>query len=143
MSAGRFLLATVAGGVTLFIAGFLLWGLALMSWSEAHFIAPAGTQKEMAEMVPLFIGQLLWGALLAVAIGNWARVTGFGAGFKIGAIAGFLMNLSVGLTQYSMVNYFDLTAVLVDPFVSLVWSGLGGGVVGLVLAKTGGAAEAV
>jgi hypothetical protein len=27
----------------------------------------------------------------------------------------------------------DLTAVLTDPFVAAVWSGLGGGVVGLVL----------
>jgi hypothetical protein len=142
MSTGRFLIATVAGGVTLFIAGFLLWGLALFSWSEGHFIAPAGTQKETAEMLYLGIGQLLWGAFLTVAIGSWAKVAGFGAGFRIGAIAGFLMNLSVGLSQYSMVNMFDLTAVLVDPFVSLIWSGMGGGVVGLVLAKTGRAVEA-
>ena len=77
---------------------------------------------------------------MAVAIGRWAGVSGFMPGLKVGALLGFLMSLSVGLTQFSMTNLFDLTTVLVDPFATAVWSGLGGGVVGLVMA--GGNKEA-
>ena len=34
---------------------------------------------------------------------------------KIGAIMGFLISLSVGLSQFSMTNLVDLTTVLTDP----------------------------
>jgi hypothetical protein len=88
-------------------------------------------------MVYLALSQIVWAVLLTVVMGKWAGVSGFGKGLMIGAVMGFLMSLSVGLSQYSMMNLVDLTAVLVDPFVTAVWSGLGGGVIGMVLAGGG------
>ena len=133
MPQGRFWAAALAGGVTLFIAGFLLWGMALSGFFEAHLGSATGVVKEPMDMLHLALGQIIWAVLLTVVMAKWAGVSGFGPGMKIGAIMGFLMSLSVGLTQFSMANLLDLTAVLTDPFVSAVWSGLGGGVVGLVL----------
>jgi len=123
----------VAGGVTLFFAGFVLWGLLLAGFFDAHMGTATGVNKAQAQFFHLALGQFFWGVLLAVIIARYAGVSGFVPGLRIGALVGFLMSLSVGLTQFSMTNLVDLTAVLTDPFVSAVWSGLGGGVVGLVL----------
>ena len=134
MSQGRFWSASLAGGVTLFFAGFLLWGLALAGFYDAHMGSATGVNKEMADMFHLALGQFFWALLLTIVMVKWAGVSGFGKGLMIGAVMGFFMSLSVGLTQFSMTNLVDLTVVLLDPFVSAVWSGLGGGVIGLVLA---------
>jgi len=133
MTQGRFWAAALAGGVTLFIAGFLLWGLALAGFYEAHMGSATGVNKDSADMVYLALGQIIWAVLLTVVMGKWAGVSGFGKGMMIGAVMGFLMSLSLGLTQFSMTNLFDLTATLTDPFLTAIWSGLGGGVIGLVL----------
>jgi hypothetical protein len=133
MSTGRLLAASLAGGVTLFIVGFVLWGLVLAGFYEAHVGTATGVTKEEMDFITLFLSQFLWAFLMALVIGKWAALSGFGQGLKIGAVMGFLMSLSIGLSQYSMSNLHDLTLALTDPFVSAVWSGLGGGVVGAVL----------
>jgi hypothetical protein len=140
MNQGRFWAAALAGGVTLFFAGFLLWGLLLAGFFEAHVGSAVGVNKETADLFHLGLGQFFWALLLAIVIARYAGVSGFLEGLKIGAVLGFFMSLSVGLSQFSMTNLGDLTSVLTDPFVSAVWSGLGGGVVGLVLG--GGKKEA-
>lgn len=134
MTQGRFWAASLAGGATLYFAGFLLWGLALAGFYDAHMGPVSAVTKEPVEMVYLAFSQIVSAVLLTVVMGKWAGVSGFGKGLMIGAVMGFLISLSVGLSQYSMMNLVDLTAVLIDPFVSAVWSGLGGGVIGLVLA---------
>jgi hypothetical protein len=134
MNQARLWVASLAGGATLFVVGFLLWGLVFAGFFEAHVGTATGVLKAEMDFIHLAIGQYFWGLLLAVVIGRWAKVSGFGAGMKIGAVMGFLMSLSVSLNQYSMTNLFDLATALTDPFVSAIWSGLGGGVIGLVLA---------
>ena len=133
MTEGRFWAASAAGGVMLFFSGFLLWGVLLSGFFDAHMGTAVGVAKEPPLLLHLALGQFFWGVLLAVVIARYAGVSGFVPGLRIGALMGFLLSLSVGLTQFSMANLVDLTAVLVDPFVSAVWSGLGGGAVGLVV----------
>ena len=134
MTEGRFWAASVAGGVTLFVVGVLLWGILLSGFFEAHVGTAVGVVKEEMDFFHLALGQFFWGVLLALIIARYAGVSGFLEGLKIGALVGFLMSLSIGLNQLSMTNLFDVTTAMVDPFVSAVWSGLGGGVIGLVLA---------
>jgi hypothetical protein len=137
MTQGRFWAAALAGGMTLFIVGFLLWGLALAGFYEAHVGTATGVVKEPVDMIHLALGQIVWAVLLTVVMGKWAGVSGLGKGMMIGAVMGFLMSLSVGLSQFSMTNLVEQILVLTDPFVSAVWSGLGGGVIGLVLGGGG------
>ncbi len=142
MTQGRFWLAAFAGGVTLFVAGFVLWGLLFEGFFQAHVGSATGVVKEPMDFPHLFLGQFFWGVLLAYVIQRSVGGAGLAAGAKIGAILGFLLSLSVGLNQFSMTNLMDLTGVLTDPFVSAVWSALGGGVVGLVLGGRGQAEAA-
>jgi hypothetical protein len=141
MTTRRFLLASLAGGVTLFVSGFLLWGLVFAGFFEAHVGTATGVLKEEMGFLSLALGQFFWAVLLTLVIGKWAGVSGFAQGLKIGAVVGFFMSLSVGMSQFSMTNLIDLTSALADPFVSAAWSGLGGGVIGVVLG--GGREQAV
>ena len=135
MSAGRFLTATIAGGLTLFIVGYLIYGLAFMGFFEAHAGTATGVMKETPDFVFLVLGQFAWAALLTVIVGTWANVSGFGPALKVGALTGILSGLAFNLTFYATANISDLTATLVDPLLGAVWSGLGAGVIGVVLAR--------
>lgn len=134
MKEGRFWGAAVAGGVTLFLVGFVLWGLVFEGFYAAHAGTATGVVREEMDFFHLALGQFFWAVLLGMIIKSYAGVTGFVQGLKIGASVGFLAFLSVGLTQLSMTHLLDVTLAMVDPFVEAVWSGLGGGVIGLVLA---------
>lgn len=142
MTEKRFWAASLAGGVTLFFVGFLLWGLLFAGFFDAHMGTATGVVKAEPALFHLALGQFFWGVLLAVIIARYAGVSGFVPGVRIGALMGFLMSLSVGLNQFSMANLADLTATLTDPFVAAVWSGLGGGVIGLVLGSGSREADA-
>ena len=47
MTQGRFWAASLAGGVTLFVAGFLLWGLVFAGFYEAH--VGSATERDRGE----------------------------------------------------------------------------------------------
>lgn len=135
MSAGRFLTATVVGGVVLFVMGYVIWGLAFMGFFESHMGSASGVMKEPMNFPMLILGQLALAALLTLMVGSWARVSGFGPAFRVGAVAGLLMSLGYDLTQYATTNLMDLTATLVDPILGIVWMGLGAGAIGVLLAR--------
>ena len=135
MTVGRFLGATVAGAVALFLLGYLIWGWALMGFFEAH--AVTGAMKETPDFLFLVLGQLFWAAFLTLLIGHWAGVSGFGSAFKVGASAGVLISLAFELSMYATANISDLTAALVNPVLSIVHNGIAAGIIGVVLAKGG------
>jgi hypothetical protein len=135
MSTNRFVLAAAAGGITVFIVGGLLYGVLLAGFFEANQGSAAGVMRESPDYVHLFLGQLVFGALLAVIIGKWAGVAGAGAGLRIGAIIGLLFGFAIDLTMFGVTNISNITATLVDPFVTMVQLGLGGAVVGAVLSS--------
>lgn len=138
MTAGRFSTATLVGGLTLFLVGFLLWGLAFAGIMEAHHAA--GTFKEPPDLLLLALSQFAWAALLTVILGSWARVTGFGSALRVGAIVGLLAGLSVDLSIYATSHIMDLTVVALDPLIWAVWSGIGAGVIGVMLERGQGSA---
>ena len=137
MTVGRFLSATVAGGVALFLLGYLIWGWALMGFFQSHAGTATGAFKEAPDFLFLVLGQLFWAAFLTLLIGHWAGVSGFGPAFKVGAIAGVLTSLGFDLTMYATTNLNDLTATLTDPVLSIVYNGVAAGIIGVVLAKGG------
>ena len=55
------------------------------------------------------------------------------SGARLGAMFGLLLELGVDLTMYGTTNIANLTATLVDPFVTLVQGAVTGAVIGLVL----------
>ena len=130
MGAQRFLTATVVGGVTLFMVGGLVYGLALASAYPATDI-----DREVPLWLWLALSQLVWGALLTVIIGKWPGASTPGGGFKAAAIVGFMLSIAFGLGFYSMTTLPISVMSYIDPFISALYFGMGGTAVGWSLGR--------
>ena len=62
MDAKKFAIASVAGGVMLFLTGFVFYGVLLSEFMEAN--AAPGLAKDMPDMAPLILGELVLAAFL-------------------------------------------------------------------------------
>jgi len=133
MSSTRFVLAALAGGVVLFLAGGLLYGVLTVSFFAANQGSAVGVMKEPVDVLHLALGQLVLGLYLTVVIDKWARVGGVAAGLKIGAISGLLIGLGYDLTMFGTTNLANITAVLVDPLIFMVQMACAGAAIGAVL----------
>ena len=130
MDAQRFLIATVVGAVTLFLVGFLVYGLAL-----ANAYPETVIDREAPLWVWLVLSQFAWAALLTVIISKWPGGSTPGGGFKAAAIVGFLISIAFGLGFYSMTTLPTSVMSFVDPFLGAVVFGIGGAAIGWSLGR--------
>ena len=137
MDAKKRILATLAGFVTYFFLGFIVYGMLLMDFYAAHSGSATGVMRSDAEMQwwALIAGNVIQAYLLVYIFGNWANITTFNKGLKAGAIIGFIMSLGISLNMYGTTNISDLTSTLVDPIVMSVMMSLTGGAIGWVLGR--------
>ena len=136
----QFTMATLAGGVTAFVLGYLFYGLLLMDFYNGNLGTATGVYKEVPIFWSLAAGQLLWAGFLTMVMG-WRGDASAGAGLKTGAIVGLIMGGSINLTMYGTANIANLTASLVDPVVAMIGTAITGAVIGLVLGMGSGSAE--
>lgn len=121
------ILATVAGGVTLFVLGFVIYGVLLVDFFANDAMAEAPVYWAVAA------GQLASGALLAVVL-SWRAAGGPAEAFKAGASVGLLFSLSMGLTMFGTTEgMYTVTTVVGDAVVSVVMYGIAGMVVAKIL----------
>lgn len=131
----RVLAAAVAGGVTQFILGFIIYGLLL----EERVMKPninvfPGLMKDMPDFAPLILANLITGLLFAYILDTWAQVRTFGGGAKAGAIIAFLQTLSFQLMFMSFMNlHKNYIPSVVDIIAATVMGAITGGVIGVVL----------
>ena len=130
MSAQRFLTATVVGGVTLFVVGGLVYGLALANAYPATVI-----DREAPLWLWLLLTQFGWTALLTLIIGKWPGASTPGGGFKVAAMVGFLIWLSIGLGFYAMTTLPISAMSYIDPFIGAIYFGSGGAAIGWWLGR--------
>ena len=130
----RVLAATVAGGITYFILGFVIWGLFLEDAMRPHMNVYPGLMNVVPIWAPLILANLVTAFLLAYILDNWAQVRTFGGGAKAGAIIAFLQTLSFQLMFLAFMNiHKDYIPPIVDVVVATVMGAITGGVIGLVL----------
>lgn len=121
------ILAAVAGGVALFVLGYVMYG-----WLLADFFAN-DAMSETPTYWAIVAGQLAGGAFLALVL-SWRAAGGPGDAFKAGAGVGVLYSLSMGLTMFGTTDgMYTVTTVVGDAVVSVVMYGIAGMVVAKVL----------
>jgi hypothetical protein len=132
MSTNKILIGGLIGGVILFLAGWLLYGMAFSGFFEANQGSATGVGRSEDEMIfwALIVGNLAGGLLLAIIYGRWASISTVKTGFIAGAVIGLLMGISMDFVMYATTNMANMTAVLVDPLIMAVMWGLGGAGVG-------------
>lgn len=131
------IVAALAGAVTSFVLGYIIYGLLFADFFQAHAGTAVNAMKGMDEvsLPAIFLGELCGAALLTIIYGHWASIKTFAAGAKAGAIFGLLISLAFNLTLLGTMNINDLTAVLVDAPLAAIRIAIAGGVVGLLLGR--------
>ncbi len=132
----RILAATVAGGIAIFVLGFVIYGLVLDPYMKANMVQYAGLIKDPPGWVALVSANLANALLFAFVFDYWAGIRTFVGGLKGGAIIMFLIALTLDLQFLAFMNLWKGDAVLpiiADLVGATVLGALAGGVIGLVL----------
>lgn len=130
----KVLLASVAGAITLFVLGYVIWGMLLAAYFANNEIQYAGLSKQPPVLVSFFLSNLILAFLVAFIFDHWASIRTFIGGLIGGAIIGCLIHSSVKLSLVGYMNlYKESTPVIVDVLAESARTSLAGGVIGAVL----------
>ena len=134
MDTKRFLAGTIVGGVVLYAVGYLIFTIGVASFYAANAGGAAGVDRPEQIIWAVALGAFGYAALICYAMG--ARgASGLGGGAKVGAIVGFLAWFTVDFILYGVSDVANLTRTIVDPLLEIVHGGIGGAVIGLVVAR--------
>lgn len=126
-----FLLATVAGAVTLFVVGGVFYG-----FLEDFFANEVS--REMPVWWALGLGELLYAAVLTLVL-SWRGVVSGWEGFQTGAVFGALLGLGMALMGYAtMDDVQTLATVGGHTLIGVVNNGAAGALIAVVLNRGGG-----
>jgi len=134
MKTKKILLGGIAGGITFFLLGWIVYGMLLMDYTSANTNQSINKPMEEMTMWAMVLSNLAFGFLIAAGIVS-SNQTGIMAGLKIGGTIGLLVSLSIDFGFYAMTTMFPTLAPLaVDVLVYTVL----GAVTGLVVAWVAG-----
>ena len=137
MTAKKRVLATLAGTVSMFLLGWILYGMLLMDFFASNMGSASNVMRADEDMIfwALIIGNVFQAYLLVYIFSKWGDIKSFGSGLKAGATIGLILAFGIDLVMYATTNSMNLTGTLVDPFVVMVMMGITGGVIGAMLGK--------
>lgn len=115
--------AAVAGGLTLFLMGFIFYVLLLADFFDSS------VAKDPLDFPFIVLGEVVWGGLL-VWIFSRAGISTLADGAKAGAVFGFLAALAFGFIMYGATTVADFTYYLADSVVWAIRYAVAGAVVG-------------
>lgn len=133
MDTKKFIIASVAATVTLFLTGFLFYGLLLREFMEAH--STPGLMKDVPLLFPVVLGELMMAMFLTLVFIRWGDLRSFGEGVKAGAMLGLTFSFGLNLVFYGTMNMIEPIAILPDTLANTVRLSFAGGVIGLVLGR--------
>ena len=135
MTNNKMALAGLAGGITFFLLGFIIYVLLLGGFFEGEATTNIMRPEDGMVWWALVIGNLALGYLFAYVFGNWAGIRTLAGGAKGGAILGGLYALGFDMMMYGTSNVMSLTGTIVDVLVWVVMGAAAGAVVGWVLGR--------
>ncbi len=133
MDTKRFLIGTLAGGITMYFVGNLIWGMAFADFFATNRGSATGVARESSLVWAVVLGNFSLAALVTLAVGSQAGASTILDGLKIGAIVGFLVWFGVDFLHYGIQNVSNLTLTIVDPLLESVRNGISGAVIAAVL----------
>ena len=134
MDAKKLVIGMLVGTVVLWLVGRLIWMVAFANFFSANLGGATGFVREDPMMWPVILGHIAIATLVTFAV-VWSGSYSMGEGFKIGAIVGFLLWFGVDFILYGNFDTRTLWATIVDPFLELIRTGIGGAVIGVVLGR--------
>lgn len=131
------LLATLAAGILNFIGGYLIWGIVTTDFFAQHAGSATGVMKDPIDLVHIAIGCFIQAFIMSTIYSKWARgIHSAKEGFEFGALIGVFTGFGIGLIMYGTSNFMDLTGVLVEGLIEIVYYGIIGVVIALIYKST-------
>ena len=128
-------LGTIAGGIVMFLLGFIFYAVLLGDFFDSNSGNIPGVARENPQVALIFLGNLFIALLVTIIYDRWAGIKTFPTGAKAGAVIGLLFALGYDMILYATTNIGNMTSVIADSLVQMVILAIGGGVIGLLLGK--------
>ncbi len=125
------LISGLAGGVVIFLGGYVVYGMIMMNYFMSNMISYPGLLKDPMDLWSMAAGNTIMGILLAYIL-NLGGTPSAKRGATIGAITFFLIALSVNLVMYAQMNINTLPACFVDSICMALLGALAGAVIGWI-----------
>lgn len=129
----RVLLSALAGGVAMFLAGWVVYGMLLMDTMKNLNPGSAAVMKDPPQLGGIALSNILWGLFLALVFDRWAKISTFKSGAIAGAWTSALLSTSFDISFLSMTTMYTVNGVVLDIVAATVMGAITGGVVGWAL----------
>ena len=129
------LISGLAGGVVIFLTGYVLYGLLLMDYFTSNMTSYPGLMKEPMELWAMALGNIILGILLAYIL-NLGGIRSASRGASIGAFTFFLMGLGINMIMHAQLNMYNLQACVVDAVCMAILGVISGAVIGWLLGRS-------
>lgn len=129
------LIIGIAGGIIIFLAGFLIYGILMIEYFVSQMNSFPGLSKDPMEVWAIALGNITWGVLLAYVL-NLGGIKSAVSGGINGAILFFLFSLGMNIVSYGQFNLYSLPLSFVDGLCMAVLGCMGGALIGWLLGKT-------
>jgi len=136
MNSKTFLIG-IAGGIIVFLMGFLIYGILLMDYFGASMSSYPGLLKEPMEIWAIGTGNIIWGILLAYFL-NTLKVESGIQGAIQGASLFFLFGLGANFVFFGQYNLMPLSLAFVDSLCMALLGGVSGSAIGWLLGRKSG-----
>lgn len=135
MNTKQWVVGIVAGGVVVYVLGYIIFEFLLGDFYAANGGSATGVNRDPQIVWAVAVGALAYAALILYALRANAASLNVVNGMKVGATVGFLLWLCADFTLYGITNMSNLTLTIADPFVELVHGGITGAVLAALLPK--------
>lgn len=129
------LLIGLAGGIVVFLTGFLVYGILMMEYFSSNTPNIPNLTKDPMEIWATGLGNIVWGILLSYII----AISGIKSGAK-GALSGalifFLFSLGTNIVFYSQYNIFTFQTGIVDALCMAILGATSGALTGWLYLRT-------
>jgi hypothetical protein len=126
------LISSLIGGIFIFAGGYLVWGMLMADFFEAHAGSATGVSKD-PDMLFLAIGCFLQAFFFTAIYGKWSQgVHTAGNGFRLGALVGAFMGFGEFFVWYATSNLHDLTGTLTNGVINVLFMGIAGAIIATV-----------
>jgi uncharacterized membrane protein len=137
MNMTKFIIATIASFVVMFLLGGLVHMKLLHEFYLAHMTAPCNIDRAEPMLLYIALGVLLLALIMSYMYPKGVESSNkVMEGFKFGAIIGILWCIPLDLIMYGSTEMFSRTLILVDAGTAIVIQGIGGIVIAYCYGNT-------
>ncbi|WP_338410548.1 hypothetical protein [uncultured Flavobacterium sp.] len=125
MNTKKFITGGIAGGITNFLLGWLLWGVIF----KDSF--PMNEENNMS-LLFIFLGSLSFGFFVSYIFSKWAQITTYVAGAKAAVVISLFVGLNLHLFQLAQTTMPNYNLILLDLGLMLFCGAILGAVIAVV-----------